>query len=59
MPDDQLDQIKGVERAAILMLALGGLHFFNVYLFTKMRRRAMLHTAPPPVKPDGMALEGA
>ena len=46
-------------KLGVVMLALGGMHFFNVYLFTKMRRRAMLHAAPPPVKPDGMALEGA
>lgn len=46
-------------KVGVVMLALGGMHFFNVYLFTRMRRRALLDTAPPPVKPDGMAFEGS
>ena len=39
----------------VVMLALGGMHFFNVYLFHKMRRKALLKDEPPPVKPDSMA----
>ena len=30
-----------------------GMHFFNLYVFSKMRRRALLHKAPPPVAPIG------
>ncbi len=32
-------------------LVLGGMHFFNLYVFTRIRRRATLPTAPPPVVP--------
>jgi hypothetical protein len=28
------------------------MHFFNLYVFTKMRRRATLHR-PPPLPPQG------
>ena len=35
-----------------VLLTLGGMHFFNLYLFTKLRRRATLETAAPPVVPD-------
>jgi hypothetical protein len=35
-----------------LLLSLGGLHFFNLYLFHRMRRRGQLHLAPPPVRPQ-------
>ena len=42
-------------KMGVVMLALGGMHFFNVYLFHKMRRKALLKDEPPPVKPDSMA----
>jgi hypothetical protein len=32
-------------------LVLGGMHFFNLFVFTRIRRRATLPTAPPPVVP--------
>jgi hypothetical protein len=32
-----------------LLLSLGAMHFFNMYLFHKIRRRAKLATLPPPV----------
>jgi UPF0716 family protein affecting phage T7 exclusion len=35
-----------------VLLILGGMHFFNLYVFSKMRRRALLHSAPPPIPPD-------
>jgi hypothetical protein len=28
------------------------MHFFNLYVFSKMRKRAMLRQAPPPVAPQ-------
>jgi hypothetical protein len=34
-----------------VLLVLGGMHFFNLYVFTKMRRRATLANLPPPVPP--------
>jgi len=35
----------------ILML-LGGMHFFNIYVFNHLRRRGHEHAAMPPVIPD-------
>jgi hypothetical protein len=35
-----------------LFLSLGGLHFFNMYLFHRIRRRGQIRLAPPPVKPQ-------
>ncbi len=40
-------------KIGIVLLVLGGMHFFNLYVFSRMRRRALLHTAPPPLPPDG------
>lgn len=39
-------------KIGIVLLVLGGMHFFNLYVFSKLRRRALLHTAPPPVPPQ-------
>ena len=36
-----------------VLLILGAMHFFNLYVFSKMRKRAMLHGAPPPLPPQG------
>ena len=33
-------------------IVLGGMHFFNLYIFSRLRRRAMLDNVPPPVMPD-------
>lgn len=35
-----------------VLLVLGGMHFLNLYVFSRMRRRARLESAPPPVEPD-------
>jgi hypothetical protein len=34
-----------------LLVSLGLMHFFNMYLFHRIRRRAQLATLPPPVAP--------
>jgi hypothetical protein len=39
-------------KVGLVLLVLGGMHFFNLYVFSKMRRRALLHNAPPPMPPD-------
>ncbi len=39
-------------KIGIVLLVLGGMHFFNLYVFSRMRRRALLHSAPPPLPPD-------
>jgi len=37
-----------------VLVVLGGMHFMNLYVFNRMRNRARLHLAPPPVAPDGV-----
>jgi hypothetical protein len=39
-------------KVGVVLLVLGAMHFFNLLVFSKMRRRAMLHSAPPPVPPQ-------
>ena len=41
-------------KIGLVLLVLGVMHFFNLYVFSKMRRRAMLRMAPPPVEPQEM-----
>lgn len=38
-------------KMGVVLLVLGAMHFFNLYVFTKMRRRATLAHLPPPVPP--------
>jgi hypothetical protein len=35
-----------------VLLILGAMHFFNLYVFSRIRSRAVLEIAPPPVEPD-------
>jgi hypothetical protein len=47
---------EGIEALSVkvgtVLLVLGGMHFFNLFIFSRMRRRAFLRTGPPPVTPD-------
>ncbi|MEN9572782.1 MAG: hypothetical protein RL514_637 [Verrucomicrobiota bacterium] len=36
-------------KIGLVLVVLGVMHFFNLFVFTRMRRRALLHKAPPPV----------
>ena len=36
-----------------VLLVLGAMHFFNLYVFSRMRRRGLLQYVPPPVAPVG------
>ena len=51
------DTVKAIEffstKIGIVLLVLGAMHFFNMVVFTRMRRRAMLRHEPPPVEPQG------
>jgi len=40
-------------KVGMVLIVLGGMHFFNLFIFSRMRRRANLRNAPPPVAPDG------
>ena len=44
-------------KVGAVLLVLGGMHFFNLYVFSRIRRRAMLESAPPPVAPDRAILD--
>jgi hypothetical protein len=39
-------------KVGMVLVVLGGMHFFNLFIFSRMRRRASLVDAPPPVAPD-------
>ena len=39
-------------KVGAVLLILGAMHFFNLYVFSKMRKRALLHGAPPPIPPQ-------
>ena len=43
-------------KLGLLLLSLGGMHFGNLYLFHRIRRRAHVATLPPPVAPQMMVL---
>jgi hypothetical protein len=54
---DVHDAREGIEalswKVGMVLVVLGAMHFFNLYIFSRMRRRASLADAPPPVAPDG------
>jgi hypothetical protein len=39
-------------KIGVVLLVLGAMHFFNLLVFSKMRRRALLQHAPPPIPPQ-------
>ena len=47
---------EGIEALSVkigmVLIVLGGMHFFNLFVFSRMRRRATMVNAPPPVAPD-------
>jgi hypothetical protein len=40
-------------KMGVVLLVLGAMHFFNVLIFTRLRRRAELERSGPPVLPNG------
>lgn len=46
-------------KLGIVLLVLGGMHFFNLLVFTKMRKRATWDQAPPPLPPTGHVFKKA
>jgi hypothetical protein len=38
-------------KVGMVLLVLGGMHFFNLFVFSQMRRRSVRHNQPP-VAPD-------
>jgi hypothetical protein len=40
-------------KVGTVLVVLGAMHFFNLYVFSRIRRRGVLAYAPPPTLPDG------
>jgi len=48
------------EKVGFVLLVLGFMHFFNLYVFSRMRRRSRFDSNLPPVDPDAcLAAPGA
>jgi hypothetical protein len=39
-------------KVGLVLLVLGAVHFFNLYVLSRFRRRRMLELAPPPIAPS-------
>jgi hypothetical protein len=39
-------------KVGMVLLVLGGMHFFNLLIFSRMRKRTNRVSGPPPVAPD-------
>ena len=52
-PTDVREVFETISRkVGVVMLVLGAMHFFNILVFSKMRRRALLQAVPPPIPPQ-------
>lgn len=56
---DEVRDVRGVFEAlsgklGVVLLVLGAMHFFNLLVFTKVRKRATWDQAPPPLPPAGI-----
>ncbi len=45
-------------KIGLVLLVLGGMHFMNMVIFSKIRRRRRLEDTPPPVTPDEILAHG-
>lgn len=60
MPVDLQGVLETLSRkVGVVLLVLGGMHFFNLLVFSKMRKRALLHRVPPPLPPPTQVPVGA
>jgi len=54
-PADAVEAIETLaQKLGALLLALGAIHFGNLYLFHRIRRRTQIRLEPPPVRPQFM-----
>jgi hypothetical protein len=52
-PNDLPESIESLStKVGLVLLVLGVMHFFNLYVFSRLRRRAMLKSQKPPVLPE-------
>jgi len=53
IPDGSVSAMEVLaSKLGALLLALGGMHFANMLLFYRIRRRSQIRLAPPPVRPQ-------
>jgi hypothetical protein len=45
-------------KVGVVLLVLGCMHFLNLYIFSKLRRRALLERLAPPVQPSEYVVRG-
>src|SRR5689334_20072806 len=46
-------------KIGVVLLVLGAMHFMNLFVFSRMRRRGLREFGPPPVSPQGRVPVGA
>lgn len=56
---DEVVAVRGIFEAlsgklGVVLLVLGAMHFFNLLVFTRLRRKAAWDQAPPPLPPGGV-----
>src|SRR3954466_2254940 len=52
-PNDLPEAIEALStKVGLSLLVLGGIHFFTLYVFSRVRRRALLKAQKPPVLPE-------
>ena len=52
-PMDLAQSIEALStKVGLVLLVLGAMHFFNLYVFSRLRRRALLRGQKPPVLPE-------
>jgi len=59
VPDARTSIEALASKIGTVLLVLGGMHFFNRYVYSRLRRHATLEIAPPPVEPDACTPVGA
>ena len=51
-----IDMAQAIEtlssKVGLVLIVLGAMHFFNLYIFSRLRRRALLRNQKPPVLPQ-------
>lgn len=58
-PTDLAGAIESLStKVGMVLIVLGVMHFFNLYIFSRMRRRGMLKAQKPPVLPDSYLTAG-
>ena len=43
-------------KVGMVLVVLGVMHFFNLFIFSRMRRHSHVLNGPPPVAPDGFTV---